>query len=363
MPLIVENFVGRHIFRVVSPSGRFAPVDATFVVTNAALSQSVTGQVFLNGSPATNAVVVALTGQDWEYAGAAMVDSLGRYSLRLPPNSYALIASQADCYFDTSLLPPVVLNSGVTATNNLYLTNGTVTLSGSVRDATNNSGLGGLFLILQSGDYLAIAFTASNGTFSAAVSPAFWRTQIQEDRAGRRGYVGLQDFPQVNTSTGAVANVDLRLPKADALFYGRLTSNLGVPFPNTRFEANDGQNGPGTFKSKGFSDANGYYAVGVLGQTNGWHCSPDASPFSLLSGYIVSQGQYTVLAAGQTSLQNFTALPATAQISGLVRDDTGNPVEGVEVGGNGIVGGNYFNAANVQTDSAGYYSLAVAPGQ
>lgn len=80
MPLLVENFVGQHIFRVVSPSDRFALVDATFTVPNATLSQSVTGQVFLGASPATNAVVVALTGQDGNYAGAARADGAGRYS-------------------------------------------------------------------------------------------------------------------------------------------------------------------------------------------------------------------------------------------------------------------------------------------
>ena len=83
--VFVENFVGQHIFRVVSPSDRFAPVDATFIVTNAALSQSVTGQVVLGASPATNAVVLALHGPDGTLAGAALADSAGRYSLNCPP--------------------------------------------------------------------------------------------------------------------------------------------------------------------------------------------------------------------------------------------------------------------------------------
>ena len=82
----------------------------------------------------------------------------------------------------------------------------------------------------QSGRYLAIAFTASNGTFSAAVAPSYWRPQIHEDRMNRRGYVTPAGFPQVDAATGAVANVNLLLPKASAMFYGRLLNNMGTPF-------------------------------------------------------------------------------------------------------------------------------------
>ncbi|NOS70620.1 MAG: carboxypeptidase regulatory-like domain-containing protein, partial [Verrucomicrobia bacterium] len=362
-PLIVENFVGQHIFRVTSPSARFTPVDATFIVTNAVFSQSVTGQVFLGASPATNAVVVALTGQNGGVAGAALADSAGHYSLRLPANSYMLIASQPNCYFDTASAPQITLTNGMTATNNLYLTNGTVTLSGSVRDATNNSGLGGVFILLQSGDYLAIAFSASNGTFSASVAPASWQFEIQEDRMNRRGYVTPRQFPDADTTAGAVANVNLLLPKANAMFYGRLTNNLGAPFANVAFEADDGQNAPSLFKGNGFSDANGFYAVAVLAETSGWYCSPGTSDTPALANHILSQGQSVVLTSGQAYLLNFTALPATAQISGHVQDNAGNAVVGVSLNGGAFIGGVNYSPASALTDNSGNYSLAAIAGQ
>lgn len=364
VPLLIENFVGQHIFRVVSPSGRFSPADATFVVTNAALSQSVTGQVFLGASPATNAIVIALMGPEGRYAGATLADSAGHYSLKLPTNSYVLIASQPNCFYDQSAAPQIALTNGVTATNNLYLTNGTVTMSGSLRDATNNSALGGVFMILQSGDYLAVAFTASNGTFSAAVAPSFWQLGVQEDRMGRRGYVVPANFRQVDTTTGAVANVTLLFPKANAMFYGRLTNNLGVPFANVEFEANDGQNNePSVFKGRGFCDANGYYSVAVLAGTNVWFCSPSSSDTPALANHIVSQGQFVVFTNGRAFRQDFTAVPATARISGHVQDNTGNPVTGVAFGGGAFIGGINYSTVNVLTDNSGNYSLAVAAGQ
>ncbi len=363
LPLIVENFVGQHIFRVVSPSDRFVPVDATFIVTNAAYSQSVTGQVLLGASPATNAVVVALTGQDGVVAGAALADSAGRYFLRLPTNTYMLIASQPNCYYDIASAPQIALTTGMTATNNLYLTNGTVTISGRLQDATNNSALGGAFIFLESGNYLAIAFSASNGTFSAAVTPSFWQLEIETDRMSRRGYVAPADLPQVDTTTGAVANVNLLLPKANAMFYGRFTDSLGAPFANVRFEADDGQNSPQVFEGSGFSDANGYYAVAVLAETNQWFCSPETEEVPALANYVVSQGQSILFTNGQALLQNFTALPATARISGHVQDDAGNPVVGVSLGSGAFIGGVNYSPASALTDDAGNYTLAAIAGQ
>ncbi len=363
VPLLVENFVGAHIFRVLSPSAGMTPVDATFNVTNSALPQIVTGQVWLGAAPATNAFVVALTGPDGNYAGAALVDGTGRYSLNLPTNHYMLIASQPNCYFDMALAPQVTPTSGMTATNDLFLTNGTVTISGSVRDATNNSPLGGVFQVLESGDYLALAFTASNGTFSAAVTPSFWQFEVFADRMSRRGYVTPQEFRPVDTTTGAVANVTHLLPKANAMFHGRFTDNLGTPFANTLFGAGDGQvNAPDVFEGNGFSDANGYYTVAVLAETNGW--SPWlSSDTAALANYVMSQGQYVVLTNGQAYLQNFTALPATAWITGQVQDHVGNPVVGVSLGSGAFIGGVNYSPGSALTDAAGNYSLPAIAGQ
>jgi hypothetical protein len=293
-----------------------------------------------------------------------MADSQGHYSLALPANNYLLIASQPNCYFDTSLAPQIALTNGMTATNNLYLTNGTVTLAGNVSDATNNSPLGGVFLLLESGDNLALAFSASNGTFSAAVAPSFWRVQPQEDRMASRGYVAPAGLPQVNTTTGAVANVSLLFPKADAMFYGRITNTSGAPFANMKFQAEDGQNNmPATFKATGFSDANGYYTVAVLAGTNQWNCSPSSEDAPALRNYIVSQPLGIALVTGQAFRQDFTALPATAQISGQVKDNEGNPVVGVAIGGGAFIGGANYSAANALTDNSGSYSIAVTSGQ
>jgi hypothetical protein len=41
--MAIENMTGHFVYAVASPTGRFAPVTATFTVTNPALSQSISG--------------------------------------------------------------------------------------------------------------------------------------------------------------------------------------------------------------------------------------------------------------------------------------------------------------------------------
>ncbi|MSU57878.1 MAG: carboxypeptidase regulatory-like domain-containing protein [Pedosphaera sp.] len=363
-PLAIENIVGQHIFRVVSPTGRFTAVNATFTVTNAALNQTLTGTVFRAGSPATNAVVIVLNALSGGVAGGVIADSAGRYAIRLPTNSYQLIATYPNAFTDMAAAPQVTLTNGMTATNNLFLTNGTVTLSGTTRDATNSSGLGGVMLLFESGNYLSVAFSDSNGTYSAALSSSFWKLDVEEERLLRRGYVLPAQKPQYNLTTGAVANANVSFPKANAMFYGRLTNHLGVPLANVRFDANDGQGGDSSmFQGRGFSDANGYYSVAVLAGTNQWYCSPDTAGAPALANYIFSQGQSVLFSNTQTFQLNFTALPTTAKISGQVKDNAGNPVAGVLLGGNANIGGLNYSSANVDTDNSGNYSFGVAPGQ
>ena len=57
--MLFDTIVGQYVFQVVSPSGRFSPVTATFAVTNATPGQSVSGIIYSNDIPFPHAVVVA----------------------------------------------------------------------------------------------------------------------------------------------------------------------------------------------------------------------------------------------------------------------------------------------------------------
>jgi hypothetical protein len=360
--MAIENVVGRFIYRVVSPTNRFAPVTASFVVTNASLPQSISGTVYSNGlTPLPFAVVVAQDLQAGNPVGGAVADSNGHFVLALPPGSYGLIAALPNYYDDQSLAPSIVLTNGMTATNNnISLTNGTVTISGNVYDAASSNGIGGLLLTVQSGSLFAVAFTDTNGNYSAAVSPSMWKVQPTKERLARRAYVLPQATFQVDTTISNVTGANIALPKGNALFHGRVTDNSSKPFANVQVDSSADND----YAAKGFSDTNGYYAVAALGGLTNefWNCSINNGG-ATFANYILNQFDELPLVTNQTVLQNFVALTATARISGQVVDNSGNPVIGVDLLAVAVIGGNNYATLDGDTDTSGNYSLAVAPGQ
>jgi hypothetical protein len=133
---------------------------------------------------------------------------------------------------------------------------------------------------------------------------------------------------------------------------------LNVAFANIKFFGND-QN---DFKAIGFGNTNGYYTVAVFEGASEWNCSPSSSDNPFLVDYIVSTGLgNTTILAGQALHQDFVALLATAQISGQLQDNLGNPVTSISIYGNATIGGVQYNSS-VDTDNSGHYVLPAANG-
>jgi hypothetical protein len=359
--MTIENMVGHFVYAIVSPGGRFAPVTATFTVTNAALNQSISGTIYSNGVPSPYAVVVAQDMQAGNPVASAVADAGGNYFLTLPASSYGLIGGAPGCYFDQNSVPSFTLTNGVSVTNDLYLTGGTNTISGSVYDAGNSNAIVGLLVTIQSGTLFEIAFTDTNGNYSAAVPAGFWKIQPTKERLARRAYVLPETAFQVNATGGSVTNANIALPEGNALFYGRVTDNSNNPFANV--EA-DGSTDNNTYGAKGYSDLNGYYAVAVLGDlTNYWNCNVNNGKNTAIANYIINTFNNITNAPNQVTLQNFIALPATATISGHVQSNSGTNIVGVQLFANAVIGGNNYSTLDAATDGSGNYSLAVANGR
>jgi hypothetical protein len=358
--LILENIVGQSIYRVVSPTGRFSPVTAIFTVTNASTGGFISGTVYSNGvAPFANAVIVAQDEQANNPAGAVVADANGHFSLSLPPSSYNLIATVPNYYYDFSTAPSVVLTNGMSATNDLFLTNATTTISGTVYDAANSNGIGGLLLTMQSGNLFAVAFTDTNGNYSAAVPASFWKIEASKERLSRRAYVVSDNKFQVDATGGDVTNANIPVYKGNALLYGRFTDSSNNPYPNIELSGSCG-----IFSAKGITDPNGYYAIAVLGDgTNDWSAQGTDSKNSILGDYIVNTSSSTHLTPGQTVQENFIALPANARISGHVQDNAGANVVGVTLRAGAFINGKNYEAVESTTDNSGNYSFAVASGQ
>lgn len=373
----LENMVGQKIYRVVSnPAGAFAPVTATLTVTNAALAQSVSGVVYSNGvAPLANAVVVALTAQNTSYVGATIADASGHYFLTLPAGSYVLIPALPGFFCDQSVAPFITLTNGLSATNNLILTNGPVSISGQVFDAGTSNALGGVFLQAQANNYFAVGFTDTNGDYAFNVLSNNWKINVTPERVSRRGYVTPQGYAlKVNATLGSVTNGNIGLYRGNALFYGQLTVT-DTPVANIVVSDNDGD---ALFNAKSYTDANGNYAVVALVNSNvlgtndfGWLCTADLSDggsggtllnfiFNQAAG---NQGLGVSLTSGEAYLNDLVGLPIDATISGQLVNNQGVPLSGISVGASATINGLQYVTTYVDTDSNGDYSVGAADGQ
>lgn len=358
----IDRAIGNHIFRVVSPFGNFTPQTNVWTVTNASLAQTVSGTISAGESPVPYAMAVALTLPDTSFAGSVFADASGHYSMQLLPGTYAIMPALPNYFTDQSLAGQVTLTNGGSAMANLFLTNGSTSysISGQVTDATNGAPLPGVFLQFESGNLFAIGFTDASGNYSAALAPSFWKVKFDSNRLVRRAYVATQNNLQVDVTGGSMANINVPLIKANALFYGRFTNNLGAPFANIDFFAQD--NGQ-QLKSDGYSDANGNYAVAVFSSgASQWNNMVGSGENPQLSNFLISSSPRDVtIAPGQAIRQDFTAMQATTQISGHVADNSGNAVSDVGLSGYAIIGGTPFNVYT-KTDNSGNYLLPAAAG-
>ncbi|HEX3626630.1 MAG TPA: carboxypeptidase-like regulatory domain-containing protein [Verrucomicrobiae bacterium] len=360
MPL--ENMAGNYIIEVISPKGRFAPVTATFSITNAALPALITGTIYQGDgiTPFPNAVVAAQDLVHNNVANASVADSNGHYSIAVYPGEYACVGAAMNCYYDQKTATAFYLTNGVSVTNSLTITNaGPYTISGKVYDEGNSNGIAGLLVQLQSGNLFEVAFTDTNGIYSAAVSPGFWKVQPAKERLARGGYVDPQQTYQADASTGSVTNFNIGYPQGDALIYGRVTDNMGNPIVGVKMDGN--QNQATNYDSKGYTDINGNYAVAVMDGTNS--CNVDTPTFgSPALNFIWNQPDETNILAGAAIREDFVGQPIIGTISGHVQSNTGTNIVGVGLYASTTIDGLNYSSLEGTTDPSGNYTLAVAAG-
>lgn len=362
----VQNVAGPFLFQVSSPSGRFAPITTPFVVSPAPYPQSISGSVVSHGTNVPNAVVILFPpprpGRGLGTPRAAVIaDHAGHYTLPAPTGSYAPVAFKSHYLVDASALPVLTLNGGATITTNLALTDATAGISGRLVDANNASlGLPGILLMAQSSEgFMGIGFTDASGNFALDVRPGQWGVRADDLSLVVHGYLGLEARTAVNApATG----VTLAVPKATALLYGHVTDQLGNPLAGIDVYVSDNQ---GRSQTDGYTDPNGNYFAGVVGGGNNDAWQPQISGDTDYANYIFSQAesaQYggVSLIPGQAVEANFTALPATQDISGSVQAN-GAGLAGIGVYAWATLNGVTYNQYTA-TDSGGHYALRVANG-
>jgi len=368
---IAQQIVAQYIFRLSSPTSRFTPQTTLFSVTNSAYNKFFTGAVQSGGTNVPNAVVMVVRG-DGRHGGpfaGVMANNTGNYTLNLPGGTYSFWLVKSNFVADLSKSPTLTLTNGATFTTNLsFLVPATTSVSGRVVDAANtNTGLPDVFMLCQTpdGQYLAGAcYTGANGAFTVPVIPGQWEVMMDSEGLAAYGYLGLNDHPQVDTTTGSVSSVTLALPKATALFYGSVFDNQGLPLAGIYVLCQDNND---QYVMDYRTDANGYFVAPAVGGLSNYLWRLEVDGDTAPANYLFAQPAFnqnggTNLNAGQALLVNLTGVLATNHISGYFNDGSGNPVTGIGMRAYATINGVDYWQGTVDTDSSGYYSLNVGNG-
>ncbi len=306
---------GRQVFRVSSPTGRFAAAQQIVTIAQPALPQQVTGTVTSSGAPLAYAWVAALVqvGTDQVLISATTADSSGNFSLAVTNGTYQILGFKPGYTGNFGTSPAVTVSSANTNVI-VQLTVASLTLSGTVSDTSTASGVAGVqfFATSSNNDYLAF-FSDDQGNFSPPVISGQWKLEVSDYSAILGGYLRSQNKPKVTVSTSNVTGVTVSFTKATALIYGTLKNDQATPLAVVRIYGGDSAN---LLQSTAYTDTNGTFFLPVSATT--WYFGVDQSS-SLPAGYIVNQDQLT-LVSGQALQANLVATRATAYLVGRATD-------------------------------------------
>ena len=356
-----QQWVGKYAFKLSSPSGLFAPVTNLFNVTNASYAQSFTGAVRSGGANVPNAIVELLMGSggNMNPVAGVVADSSGNYTIKVAPGTYTLAAFASNYVCDLTAAEGLTLITNTTIATNLNLIPATCYISGQIVDAGNaNVVLPGLFIGWQKNGLMAVGFTGTNGNFNVPVTSGQWKYGHDLQAIDSHGYLGLEDKPRVDTSTGSVAGVTIALAQATALIYGTIQDAQGHPLAGVRLFGDENDNNA-LYRGDATTDQNGNYVIAANADI--WNANIDMD-FTTFANYVFSQGLAdTNLVAGQALRLDFTALLGTNQITGQVRDYANAPVAVVGVHCDASLNGTNFTT-QTDTDGNGFYVLNVVNG-
>jgi hypothetical protein len=358
---IAQTLVSKFAFRLSSPSNHFNAITNVLTVTNFGYAQRVTGSVKSSGTNVPYATVILFSphGEGMNPVGGTIADSAGGFTIKAPPGIYSLGAIKSNYVGDLSASSGLILSTGAVLTTNLNLAPATRTISGKLVDATNASlGLPALLVpVHSSNNLLTVAFTDSNGNFSAPVISGGWEFEADSHGLSLHGYLRPGNSPQVDTSTGSVSGLTIAYPKANALFYGTVKDGSGNPLAGVDLHAGDNMR---TFSDDGpQSDPNGNYAAGALA-AGPWQAGVSSDGNLSFSNYVFSESSAHTFSVGEALRDDFTALLATNHVTGHVQYQ-GQPVTNVGVSAFASINGQNFQSQTT-TDNNGDYSLNLPNG-
>ena len=339
---------------------------ASFLLAQSAIAANVNGIVYGDGTPLEAAHVnlydqssALLQSQQTGVSGAYQFDSLaaGAYFLNVDPPA-------SSPYATTSLREVEVAESDVTV--DFILVSAPFTFSGYVRDQ-HGQPLEGVDVHIsgQSGSsttFSTAPLTDVNGYYEGLVAGGEYEVNLGGSVTFLSITAGLNIYHAAeNVVVSADTSIDFVLTFHEVS--GTVTDSNGVPVPGTEVIAlADGLDptfpGPSRYNVRDYSDANGNYSFMVLEHSDYRVVvePPADRPDLIVSEPTTSLDVFSDLTFDITTEGGHT-------FSGYVRDQHGQPLEGVDVHISGQSGSSTTFSTAPLTDVNGYYEGLVAGGE
>ncbi len=299
---------------------------------------TMTDQVTIISTSADGTYSVPVTADQWEIETSE--DSLRQLGYLGYQNSIVTA--------DTSVSP--VTGANVNAVK------ATALIHGTVEDASANP-LPDIRVNANDSNniYYSDATTDANGDYVLGVTTGSWNVNISNESPGLAGYI-VPNGQSATISGAEAVQKDFTMLAVNAHLQGTVTNN-GTPVSGIQLGAYNQSTSQFIMVQTALD---GTFDLGLVAGT--WSVqveSSSAASFNIISPSI----NYTLAVDETIAAIDFAVLPATAQISGFVRDgDNGNqPIGSANVFATATIGSVLYNAS-AQTDGGGSYSFPVANG-
>jgi hypothetical protein len=348
----LNRMAANYIFHIIDSSGQFNEIALPMRVLQRASEQKIAGRVTAGGLPVPGALVFYSTPPDTNWIGGVVTDSGGNYAILCKPGVHAVAAFKNGYVCNLDWTSQTMVNPGIDSIVNPVLLAADRLIQGALSDS--DARLGGQQLFAHSADgWSALTTSDAQGNFNLPVLAASYSLLLSSKSLSMAGLIGLKNNPVVNTLTGDVSGLDISLTKPNAVVFGAIRNSHFEPVGGISINA-AAANLPWSSTSIP-SDSDGLYAIGIT--AGEWAAGPN--PIDLIQhGYAVSVWPVVSPTNGQAIYYEFTAIQATAFLSGLVVDDTGTPIQGITV--EAVDSANY--GVSTTTDAAGAFRIGVSSG-
>lgn len=356
-----ERIVGHFVVRVKSGSSTNT---TSFVINTPSASQSIAGQLRLNGTgkPGAAMLINTTTG---EPSYICLTDASGNYTIPVQSaGTYTVtgvILNEASDMQNTAA--SVTLTSGQKKTGvNINIPTNPYRLKGQILRADNSQPIPYTWVDMkvESTGVRGTIVADGSGNYDFGISNGLWEMELQG--AGKAGYMGGHFSNSQTTGTVSGASITgatiYATPIAAFVTAKARNAKTLAALPGALLIASP----PGSYDwaASAYFDANGNVALGLsAGQ---WELRPQIEENSDLSQTILyPRTGYTktiVAGAAAQSLGNIDFMPADGSITVKIVDENNHPLPGARVAGGGYGGtNNNYQGADLTADANGNAKL------